>query len=154
MTSWRCTHGAKDLCIHLTVQASLSYRRQRGRCAQVLSFNLDCKLRRNSDGAKISCHSLISLFPFQKKEWQLILRFLQAEGRGTFMCERMAHPQPSEDSSSQEHLFALIEVCPNRVPGSGASLPMPHYSTIFIPHLSDACDSLGVLQPGKDVPWP
>lgn len=74
-----------------------------------------------------------------------------------YVCEGMAHPQPSEDSSSQEHLLAPIEVYPNRVPGSGASLPMPHNPTIFIPHLSDACDSLGMLQPGKDalaLTWP
>lgn len=31
---------------------------------------------------------------------------------------------------------------------------MLHYSTIFIPHLSNGYDSLGMLQPGKAVPWP
>lgn len=79
------------------------------------------------------------------------------EKRNFCVYESMAHPQPSEDSSSQEHLFAPIEVCPNRVPGPGASLPMPRNSTIFIPHLSDACDSLGMLQPGKvalALAWP
>lgn len=31
---------------------------------------------------------------------------------------------------------------------------MSHYSTIFIPHLSDGRDSLGMLLPGKAVSWP
>lgn len=58
---------------------------------QVLPFNLDCTLHRNSDGAKIRCHSLSSLFPFQKKELQLILIFLRAERRRTFMCMKAWH---------------------------------------------------------------
>lgn len=81
-------------------------------------FITEYMLHGNPIGAKTWCHVFISLFPFQKKKLSLILIFLQAEERSTsYVCERMAPPWPPEESSSQEHLCAPTEACPNWVLG-------------------------------------
>lgn len=57
-------------------------------------------------------------FSISKEKAVVNSNFPAGRGMGDFlMCERMVPPQPPEDSSSQEHLFAPIEASPNWVLG-------------------------------------
>lgn len=57
-------------------------------------------------------------FSISKEKAVVNSNFPAGRGMGDFLvCERMAPPQPPEDSSSQEHLLAPIEASPNWVLG-------------------------------------
>lgn len=84
------------------------------------SFILHCMLRGSLARAKTWCHIFISLFPFQKEKLQLILIFLQAQGRRTFyVCERMAHP-PSHMRTVPPRNTCLLQLMPVQIESWGS----------------------------------
>lgn len=151
--------GKKILCNSFSFYAMSNVENYKDALLQEYSsFIIDYMLHGNPVGAKTWCRIFISLFPFQKKKLWLILIFLQAEGRGTFyVYERMAPPQPPEDSSSQEHLFAPIEACPNWVLGIGSLLfKCPTilqylFPTCLMAVIAWECSSQGKLFLGPDM---
>lgn len=123
----------------------------------VPSFNLDGMLDGVPARAKTWCPSFISFSI--SKERAVVNSNFPVGGQGNFyVCERMAPPcpRPSHLRTVLPRNTCLLQLKPVQIesPGSGASLQMPHYSTIFIPHLSDGCGGLGMLQPRKAGPWP
>lgn len=148
MTPRRRTPGAK-VCTLTPLSGHLSYRKQ---WTLGPRFSPSTQTERFIGTLMQPKSGAILYFSFSISKERAVVNsaFPTGRGEGTFyVCERMAHPQPSEDSFAQEHLFAPTEVCPNRVPGSGASPPIPHYPTIFIPHLSDACERLACSSQGE-----
>lgn len=77
-----------------------------------------------------------------------------AEGKGNFHVWKNGTPSHLRTLLPRNTCLLQLKPVQTESPGSGASLQMLHYSTIFITHLSTGYDSLGRLQPRKPVPWP
>lgn len=101
------------------------------------------------------------LFSISKGKAVVNSDFPAGRGKGHFLCVwKNGIPQPPEDSSSQEHLFAPIEASPNRIPGTGSSLctcpAALQYSFPTCPVAAAAgeCFSQGKLCLGPDMAEP
>lgn len=101
------------------------------------------------------------LFSISKGKVVVNSNFPAGRGKGHFFCVwKNGTPQPPEDSSSQEHLFAPIEASPNRVLGIGSWLckcpAALQYSFPTCPMAATAweCSSQGKLFLGPDMAEP
>lgn len=115
-------------------------------------------LHGNLVSSYLSAIFLVALFLHFKEKHCITLMFLGVEREGwLFMCVKEWHPQPIAIGGQ---FFPGTPVCSNwswsklGPEDLGLALQMYHHFTIFIPHLSDDRDGLGMLQPGKAVPWP
>lgn len=85
--------------------------------------------------------------------------FPAGTGKENFLCvwKNGTPPQPYEDSSSQEHLFAPIDACPNRVLGirrllfKWPTLLQYSFPTCLTATIAWECSSQGKLFLGPDT---
>lgn len=146
-----------SLCLHPALQVTLLQKSGRNLGPGSL---LQPRLHRSSDGAKIWCHSLISLFPFQKKELQLILLFLQAEGRGTFMCVRGWHtPSHLRTALPRNTCLRQLKSVQTKSPDQellfrGPAILQYLFPTCLVPVIAWECSSQGWMCLGPDMAKP
>lgn len=95
-------------------------------------------------------------FSISKEKAVVNSNFPAGRGKGNFLCVWKNGTPPA----TRGQFLPGTPVCSNwslskLSPGDQElALQMSHHSTIFIPHLSDGRESLGMLQPGKAVSWP